>query len=568
MHKWLLAGIISLAFFLRVPFLDSFPPGFTPDEASFGYDAHSILKTGKDQWGHTLPLFLESFGDFKPPLYAYLTIPSVAILGLNKFATRLPSALLGTAAIYMTYLLVKEFSKNIKFKNSLEIRNLKLEILATLLLAISPWHIMLSRGAFEANLTTFFLPSGILFFLKGLKDSRFLLLSSIVFGLNLFSYHSAKLVTPLIYLFLVFIFRKQLSKQKKEHLVFSTAIFLTFVFLVFYTFTQGAGRRVQDVSIFRGALEAQADVRLKAINEGMSPSLARLLHNKYLVVADRFFDTYKQFWSVKFLFKDGAGETTYGMVPGIGVLYWFELPFLLCFLILYLKNIREKVFLVLLFWILVAPIPAGLTTGVGYAGNRAASMMPALHIASSFGFAWFFGFFKKYLDLKTLKIFGVGITLVVLAFLLSFIKKYLNGSNQLAKGMLYGNLEASYWLSHNTEDREVIIVSRRLSEPHIFIAFANSWNPKDYQAHTLNWQRYKKEGLTFLDQLHEYRLDKYVFQNIDSQVLQRDKKTLLVGRPGEFPDGLNIVQRFKYPDGQDSILVAEPYGDIYAQKFH
>ena len=105
--------ILALGFLLRVAALDKFPVGFTPDEASFGYDAYSILKTGADQWGHKLPLVLESFGDYKSPLYAYLTIPFVALLGLTKVAIRLPNALLGTVAVYVTYLLVTELQRYI-----------------------------------------------------------------------------------------------------------------------------------------------------------------------------------------------------------------------------------------------------------------------------------------------------------------------------------------------------------------------------------------------------------------------------------------------------------------------
>src|SRR3990167_1382093 len=118
MQKWLLAGILALAFVLRVVGLSSFPPGFTPDEASFGYDAYSILKTGKDQWGKPFPLVLESFGDFKSPLYAYLTVPSVAAFGLNKFAVRFPNAILGTLAVLAAYLLAGKL-----FRSKFEIRN-------------------------------------------------------------------------------------------------------------------------------------------------------------------------------------------------------------------------------------------------------------------------------------------------------------------------------------------------------------------------------------------------------------------------------------------------------------
>src|SRR3972149_10296036 len=99
MRKWLIVGILLPGFLLRSYDLYSYPSGFTPDEASFGYDVYSILKTGRDQWGKQLPLSLESFGDFKPPLYAYVLVPSVALLGLNKFSVRFPHALAGPLGV-------------------------------------------------------------------------------------------------------------------------------------------------------------------------------------------------------------------------------------------------------------------------------------------------------------------------------------------------------------------------------------------------------------------------------------------------------------------------------------
>src|SRR5688572_25021216 len=106
MHRWILPGIVLLALVLRVIGLGSQPIGFTPDEASFGYDAYSLLQTGKDQWGASWPLSFRSFGDFKLPLYTYLAMPSVALFGLNEFSVRLPNAILGAFAVLATYALV------------------------------------------------------------------------------------------------------------------------------------------------------------------------------------------------------------------------------------------------------------------------------------------------------------------------------------------------------------------------------------------------------------------------------------------------------------------------------
>ena len=269
--------IVVLAFFLRFYLLSVIPVGFNPDEASFGYDAYSILKTGKDQWGHSWPLVLESFGDFKSPLYTYLAMPSVAMFDLNKFSVRFPNALLGTLAVYITYLLVKQL-KNIS-KDKLEIGIWNLEILAALLLAISPWHIMMSRGAFEANLTTFLLPLGIYLFLKGLQRPKFFIGSSIIFGLNMFTYHAAKLVTPIVFASLVLVFLKDIKRLTKKEILLPVIIFLFFLVIFVYTLFLGSSTRALDVNIFKGSLGASSQERLNDILNGMPESKKSLSTN-------------------------------------------------------------------------------------------------------------------------------------------------------------------------------------------------------------------------------------------------------------------------------------------------
>jgi len=103
---------------------------------------------GRDEFGRFLPLnYLESFGDFKPPVYTYLTIPSVAILGLNKESVRLPAAILGISTVVLTYFLTKRL-----FDDK------KIALLSMLFLAISPWK-SLEKGVLitsvEYNSTAF-----------------------------------------------------------------------------------------------------------------------------------------------------------------------------------------------------------------------------------------------------------------------------------------------------------------------------------------------------------------------------------------------------------------------------
>ncbi len=192
LNNKLLIVIIFFAFILRIVSLSSFPTGFTQDEAALGYDAYSLLETGKDQWGEAFPLSFRSFGDFKMPLYTYLAAPSVHIFGLNVFAVRLPNALFGTLTVLATFLMVYELTKRKNFA-----------LISSLFMAISPWATSLSRGAFEANLTAFFIPIGVWAFYKAIKSPRWIWVAACSFGLNIFSYHSARLFTPFLILIMV-----------------------------------------------------------------------------------------------------------------------------------------------------------------------------------------------------------------------------------------------------------------------------------------------------------------------------------------------------------------------------
>ena len=102
--------IFLLAFFLRVYKINSIPGFLNRDEASIGYNAYSILKTAKDEHNKILPLFFESFGDWKMPVYIYLTVPFVWLFGLEIYSVRLLSAIAGTLTFLVVYFLTKEIS--------------------------------------------------------------------------------------------------------------------------------------------------------------------------------------------------------------------------------------------------------------------------------------------------------------------------------------------------------------------------------------------------------------------------------------------------------------------------
>ena len=544
MKRFALFLLLGLTFLLRVIWLDRYPVGFTADEASFGYDAYSILKTGKDQWGQSFPLALRSFGDFKLPVYTYLTVPSVALFGLNEFAVRLPNALLGTLAVLVVYLLVKEL-----FEDE------KMSLLAAFILAISPWHLSLSRGAFEANLTTIFLPLGVLFFAKGLKKKNYLILSALAFGLNLFTYHSARYVTPLVILVLVFWQRQKLGNNYKKFVI-PALIFAVFLLLAVGVLLSGGGSRVSDVAVFNPTdnWKAVADKRYEAVLLGLPDVIARLFSNKVTYVLKQFIQNFLTYTSFNFLFLQGAGDASYGMTPGYGVLYLVDIIFLFSAIAQFLKN-RDRRIGLILSWILVGFIPASLSKGSGYAANRAAVVMPAIQILLAYGA---YRLIKaRPFRLSERLLAGVLVGVLSLS-LLAFLENYTYQAPAIdAPYMSFGWKDSLSQVAKIESNYKQIVISRSFSEPQIFIAFYFKLDPNFVQSQSKEWLAYEQKKLPFVDQLGQYRLGKYIIRDINYSEDSKLTGTLLIGRPESFPEKISSLYTTFYPDGKPAILIVD-----------
>lgn len=561
MRRWLLVGIIVAAFLLRVIGLSNYPVGFTADEASFGYDAYSLLKTGKDQWGSPWPISLRSFGDFKLPVYTYLALPSVAIFGLNEFAVRLPGAIFGTLAVLFTYLMLMKLFED-RFKR---VKKDDVALLAALLLAISPWHVSLSRGAFEANLASFFIPFGLWAFYWGMVKPKWMVVAALSLGINLFTYHSARFFTPLVVLGAILIERKKLLvKRYKWPVIF----FLFFLFLTGYTIFSGAGARGADVAIFNPTdnWRAVSERRYEAVLLNFPDSISRAFSNKVTYTARLFVHNFLTYLSPAFLFLQGAGEATYGMIPGLGVLYLVEIVFIMAALISFVRKPNRIVGFFLL-WILIGFLPASLSKGSGYAANRAAVVMPAIQVVSAYGIVVLIEYFKeKRLAFFSKKVCQGVITILLLASLVSFLESYVYHSPAtVAPAMSYGWKEAINFVKEIENNYDNIVISRAFSEPQIFVAFYSLTDPKIVQEESKDWLRYQEKGLPFLDQLGEWHLGKYTFRDINFSVDQELSNVLIIGKPREFSEDILPLKTIYYPNGKPAILIVDPSTQSYAK---
>ena len=82
-NKILLVVILIVSLVLRYYKIDQIPPSLNWDEVSIGYNAFSILKTGKDEWNQFLPVHFKAYGEYKLPVQIYASIPGIYFFGLN-----------------------------------------------------------------------------------------------------------------------------------------------------------------------------------------------------------------------------------------------------------------------------------------------------------------------------------------------------------------------------------------------------------------------------------------------------------------------------------------------------
>ena len=185
--RWLVLSLVLLGVIIRLLFLGSMPDGVNQDEAMAAYESYSLLRTGVDLSGYHNPVYLEAWGDGMNALETYLMMPMIRLFGLELFAIRLPQAILGCLCLPVFYLLLRRL-----FGEPTALAGL-------FLLAINPWHIMLSRWALESNLAPALLLFGLYFFVLGLqKHPANFLFSAVFYGLCHYAYAVAWLIVPLL----------------------------------------------------------------------------------------------------------------------------------------------------------------------------------------------------------------------------------------------------------------------------------------------------------------------------------------------------------------------------------
>lgn len=493
--RLILVIIVGIAFLLRLIGLSHSPPSLNWDEVSHGYNAYSILRSGRDEWGMFFPLIFRAYGDYKLPIYIYLTSIAEALLGLNIYSVRMVSVLAGTLSVLFTYLLTRELFK--KVNKNFEV----ISLIAAILVAIEPWSLFLSRGAFEANLAQMFIIAGFWFLFKNKKRSVIYQLAGLtILGLSVWTYNSARVFVPLLLGAYFFIFKKsKLHKPYKNKILYLPLIFL-FVPMFIQLLMPTGQARFSWVSFVNESFIN--DIISARNNSELSPSLTRLVHNRYSYFVPFFARNYLSHFSPNFIFINGGSHYQFG-IPATGLIYPVQIIFVVLGFV-YLLNKRKKQSMFILSWILLAPIASSLTVDTPHA-LRFNVILPIPMILTAVGFVIFVDFIQK----KFYKAVIIVSYIVVLFYLfLSYQKKlFYDYPKQYSWAFQYGHEQMVDYLKSIYDNYDYIIVTKEYGEPHEFILFYWPWEPQNYYNNN-NLIRFYQSNWYWVD-----GFDKFYFVN-------------------------------------------------------
>jgi len=350
--------VLALAFGVgvRVFRLDGVPPGLHPDEACMGYDAYSILKTGRDQYGHFLPLNEQAFGDYRRPLFTYSLIPLIEVLGLKVTTVRLGAALWG---IFDLIALTALAGLMLGWPGAAA---------AAVFAAVSPWDMPIGRFAAQAGSAAATVSIATLFFWLWLKSRRgiWLYLSAFVFGLSLYSYAVADAFTPLFLGLLALLYRREFRDAgarslRAVALLVLLAIPLAASFVMYPA--QMNARFNQESMLTKGRCDGctirQLSVRLVTCAAGFAG-----------------------YFNPSFLFVHGdrGNHSRLMHAPGFGQLLPEQAPLVAVALLALLAGTRRKTAVFLLGWTVLATLPAAVIRPEGTVLTEPGKVLPTAWI--------------------------------------------------------------------------------------------------------------------------------------------------------------------------------------------
>ena len=448
--------VVRLAFWQKTPLLW--------DEAALGYNAYSILETAKDEYGQILPIIFKSFGDYKPGLYVYLVLPFIKIFGVNELSVRLPSIIVGSLLPIFIYLLIKKISP----------KSYQIALIASIITAFNPYNIHFSRGAWETNILTVELVLACYFFYSYIQSqkSKYLIFSSLIFGLSLFTYQAGKMIS-LFLVILLFLFNFKQINFKKYILKFVAPLAIFSLPIIYGLLFNSNANRLQVVSLFS---YPRSEAETQTIISETNFVDYQIFHSQPIFFIRNFLYRYFNNFSPKFLGFEGDWQNPRHSAPYIGVILYPSLIFFFIGIFFAFSRSKQKepINWFFMFWLLLAPIPAALTRDSIQSVRSMSFSIPLVYFIALGIYALFQKFNSKLLKIA-----------VIFIYLISFVyygDLYLNHMVQKNPiDFLYGYKQAVSYLINNQSRFNKIYMTDYYGQPYIFYLFYSQYSPQKYQ---------------------------------------------------------------------------------------
>lgn len=534
---------IACALLIRVPFFGHLPNGLNRDEAALGYNAYSLLKTGRDEYGKPWPVSITSFGDQKLPGYVYTLIPFIATFGLNPVTIRLPSFLAGLVVIAGLGLVAIQIGTRLNFSHW---KKLSWSWLAMILVAVSPWADHFSRTAYEAHIS---MAAFILAFVayqfaidhsKKSVQRAFLIVASVLWSFTLLTYHSYHILTPLFILALIVIDFAKWKKADRIGVLYGWVIgVVAIALLVFGGVVQANAVKSIGISPFHTLLQTATDYRnvlpgnntfyKKLFANQLTEGIVVLAQNVVTVVSGTFF----------FVHGSGHGDHNPGNFANFNL---FDAPFVLFGLLQLWENRKNESVKRVALWLCLGILPAAITISP-LLEVRLSPMFPLLELLAGLGMT------TVLFDLK--KVWQKKIAVVILAavILMGTIRMFLNYTYIIPsqveshyKFEMLGRVLARY-----QKLGFPVITQSPSSSPYIWYLVESQYDPAKLNA---NIERYSVDSEGFI---HVKRIGNVSFETIQwEDLLARSKKQplILIFTPQEMPaervkTGVKLLETIK-----------------------
>lgn len=364
-QKTLIAAVLiaAAAIFLRVYAIDRLPPGLFGDEAVEGLDALDVLA------GHFAIWFHAQQG--REPIYVYLVALSYRAFGVTPLATRLPAVLAGLATVPAAFFFVLEWAAALRFSGE---RAMRLALFSTALLAISFWHVQMSRDAHRDTLLPLVEAVGYAFLWRGIRkrDWKAYAVSGAALALSVYTYSPGRFVVVLVAAFVAVEF---LVARLGAHTSANISK------LVFDVRGLGSGAALAIVvmlplGVYFLQNPTQFSLRFQSVSVFDFPSPPAAIASS--VVGNL----------AQFVVPGHGYESKHYNLPGTPVFDLLIAPWFLAGVAIAFARTREAGYRFLVLWFVVMATPAFLTADMIPKGVRVLGVIPGIFVFPSLAMDW------------------------------------------------------------------------------------------------------------------------------------------------------------------------------------